>query len=154
MLLFQLLRALCGRFIADFQFLKDFLEKEVCEKYPVEWKRAAFFEFVKLWKSPVTDQSQSGENTVKIIPQELKGKILQYVIIPAFAFSFDKGDGDKLIGSPPAPDQEDEANVVSTFILDIIDPENPFGTSDTVRILLLQFSCLLVDQGAPHIHDA
>ena len=154
MLLFQLLRALCGRFVADFQFLKDFLEKEVCEKYPVEWKRAAFFEFVRLWKSPVTDQTGENPNSNKIIPQELKGKILQYVIIPAFAFSFDKGDGDKLIGSPPAPDQDDAENVVSTFILDIIDPENPFGTSDTVRILLLQFSCLLVDQGAPHIHDA
>ena len=77
MLLFQLLRALCGRFIADFQFLKDFLEKEVCEKYTVEWKRAAFFEFVKLWKSPTVDQQQSGDNvsSSKTIPQELKGKI-------------------------------------------------------------------------------
>ena len=121
----------------------------------MEWKRAAFFEFVRLWKTPVTDQAQTTENASnKLIPQELKGKIMQYIIIPAFAFSFDKGDGDKLIGSPPAPDQGDAENVVSTFILDIIDPENPFGTSDTVRILLLQFSCLLVDQGAPHIHDA
>ena len=32
--------------------------------------------------------------------------------------------------------------------------QNPFKTSDTVRILLLQFSCLLVDEGAAHIHDA
>ena len=66
LLLFQLLRALCGRFIADFQFLKDFLEKEVCETYPVEWKRKAFFEFVRIWKAP--DASLS---------QDLKAKILQ-----------------------------------------------------------------------------
>jgi len=66
LLLFQLLRALCGRFIADFQFLKDFLEKEVCENFSVEWKRAAFFEFVRLWKAPETNLSQ-----------DLKAKILQ-----------------------------------------------------------------------------
>ena len=29
LLLFQLLRALCGRFVADLQFLRDFLENEV-----------------------------------------------------------------------------------------------------------------------------
>jgi transformation/transcription domain-associated protein len=66
LLLFQLLRALCGRFIADFQFLKDFLEKQVCETFPVEWKRAAFFEFVKMWKTPESNLSQ-----------DLKAKILQ-----------------------------------------------------------------------------
>ena len=68
--------------------------------------------------------------------------------------SFDAGEGDALIGSPPAPDQDNPENVVSTFINNIIDPDNPFGTSDAVRILLLQFSCLLVDLGAPHIHNA
>ncbi|QQP58074.1 Transformation/transcription domainassociated proteinlike [Caligus rogercresseyi] len=144
LLLFQLLRALCGRYLADFQFLKDFLENEVCSKYPISWKRAAFFEFVRLWKIP-------GEGGLS---QELKARILQFIIIPSFAFTFDKGDGDSLIGSPPAPEQECTENVVSTFILDIIDPDSPFGTSDTVRILLLQFSCLLVDQGSAHIHDA
>ncbi len=143
LLLFQLLRALCGRFVADFQFLKDFLENDVCGAFPVEWKRAAFFELVRLWNLPESNLSQ-----------ELKGKILQYVIIPCFAKSFDNGEGDALIGSPPAPDQDCPDNVVSTFIAHLIDPENPFGTSDTVRILLLQFSCLLVDQGAAHIHDA
>ncbi|CAB4061236.1 TRRAP [Lepeophtheirus salmonis] len=144
LLLFQLLRALCGRYLADFQFLKDFLETEVCSKYSISWKRAAFFEFVRLWKIP-------GEGCLS---QELKARILQFIIIPSFAFTFDKGDGDALIGSPPAPDQECAENVVSTFIMDIIDPDIPFGTSDTVRILLLQFSCLLVDQGSAHIHDA
>ena len=36
----------------------------------------------------------------------------------------------------------------------VIDPDNPFGCSDAVRILLLQFSSLLVEQASPHIHDA
>ena len=79
---------------------------------------------------------------------------MQYILIPCFARSFEHGEGDKLIGSPPAPDDENNVNVVSAFILNVIDPDNPFGTSDNVRILLLQFSCLLVDQGAAHIHDA
>ena len=77
---------------------------------------------------------------------------LDQLIIPSI--SFDAGEGDALIGSPPAPDQDNPENVVSTFINHIIDPDNPFGTSDAVRILLLQFSCLLVDLGAPHIHNA
>ncbi len=146
LLLFQLLRALCGRFVADFQFLRDYLETEVCAQYSVEWKRRAFFEFVRLWNLPAGDPKQ--------LSQELKAKILQYVIIPCFSSSFDKGEGDALIGSPPAPDQDNPDNVVNTFINQIIDPEKPFDTSDTVRILLLQFSCLLVDLGAAHIHDA
>ncbi len=86
-LLFQLLRALCGRYVADFQFLKDFLENEVCNSYPVKWKRDAFFELVKVWN--MSDAHLS---------QELRGKILQYIIIPCFAKSFDMGDGDALIG--------------------------------------------------------
>lgn len=107
LLLFQLLRALCGRFVADFQFLKDFLEKEICQKYPVEWKRAAFFEFVRLWN--LQDSTLS---------QELKGRILQYIIIPCFAYSFDHGEGDALIGSPPAPDQGRKEGHTSRRVID------------------------------------
>jgi len=61
--------------------------------------------------------------------------------------SFEHGEGEKLIGSSPAPDAENPENIISVFILEVIDSENPFATSDAVRILLLQLSCLLVDQG-------
>ena len=81
-------------------------------------------------------------------------QILQFILTPSFANSFDKGEGERLIGGTPAPDQDNPDNVISIFILKVIDPENPFGTSDAVRILLLQFSSLLVEQAAPHIHDA
>jgi len=74
--------------------------------------------------------------------------------MPCFANSFEKGEGEKLIGGPPAPDQDNPQNVISVFINRIIDPDNPFGTSDAVRILLLQFSSLLVEQASHHIHDA
>lgn len=126
LLLFYVLRALCGRFVADFQFLKDYLEHEVCGKFSVEWKRNAFFEFIRIWKMP-----DSG------LSQDLKAKILQYVIIPAFANSFERGDTDAIIGSPPAPETESEDNVVSSFITNIIepycrDPNDAYPTSDAV----------------------
>lgn len=143
-LLFYIMRALCGRFVADFQFLKDFLEHEVTSKFSVEWKRSAFFEFIRLWKMP---QAESG------LSQDLKAKILQYIIIPCFATSFERGETDAIIGSTPAPEMDSDDNVVSSFISNIIESSSE-STSDAVRILLLQFSCLLVDEGAAHIHNA
>ncbi|KAH9524763.1 hypothetical protein Btru_027782, partial [Bulinus truncatus] len=140
-LLFHILRCFIHRFIPQFQFVKDFLDETVAKAYPTEWKRKSFFKFVSIFHDPNW-------------PQELKAKILQYILIPCFYNSFEKGEGDRLIGGPPAPDQDNEDNVISVFINRIIDPENPFGTSDAVRILLLQFSSLLVEQASSHIHDA
>eukprot|EP00794_Sanderia_malayensis_P003406 gene3406-3896_t len=59
-----------------------------------------------------------------------------------------------LIGGAPNPDQDSSDNVISVFINKVIDPQSPFATSDSVRILLLQFSALLVEFAAPYIHDA
>ncbi|CAH1110190.1 unnamed protein product [Psylliodes chrysocephalus] len=139
-LLFQLLRATVDRFLPDFQFLRDFLENTVAQNYTVEWKRSAFFRFVELF--PTNDMSQ-----------ELKAKVLQLILIPCFAVSFERGETNKLVGGPPAPNQDSSDNVVSVFIHKLIDPENPFPSADCVRISLLQFSCLLVEQASPHIHD-
>ncbi|XP_013181191.1 PREDICTED: transformation/transcription domain-associated protein [Papilio xuthus] len=138
-LLFQLLRALCDRFIPDFQFLRDFLEHTVAQNYTVEWKRSAFFRFVEHF---------SGD----AMSQDLKAKVLQMILIPCFAVSFEKGQ--KIVGGPPAPYQDNADNVVSVFINNVIDPENPFACSDGVRISLLQFACLLLEQASAHIHDA
>ncbi|KOB75140.1 Transformation/transcription domain-associated protein [Operophtera brumata] len=138
-LLFQLLRALCDRFIPDFQFLRDFLENTVAQNYTMEWKRSAFFRFVEHFQGDAMNQ-------------ELKAKVLQMILIPCFAVSFEKGQ--KIVGGPPAPYQDNPDNVVSVFINNVIDPENPFACSDAVRISLLQFACLLLEQASPHIHDA
>ncbi|XP_058123036.1 transcription-associated protein 1 [Anopheles ziemanni] len=140
LLLFQLLRALCLRFVPDFQFLRDFLQNTVCQSYTVEWKRKAFFQFVEVFTSAE-------------LAQDLKAKILTMIIIPSFALSFEKGEGNKLVGAPPAPYQEDDSNVVSVFINKVIDPDKPFANEDCVRIALLQFACLLVEKASPHIHD-
>uniref|UniRef100_A0AAR5Q8F1 FAT domain-containing protein n=1 Tax=Dendroctonus ponderosae TaxID=77166 RepID=A0AAR5Q8F1_DENPD len=139
-LLFQLLRALIERSIPNYQFLKDFLENTVAKNYTVEWKRAAFFRFVELFSS--TEMSQ-----------ELKAKVLQLILIPCFSVSFERGETNKLIGGPPAPYQDNSENVVSVSITKLIDPDSPFPQADCVRISLLQFACLLVEQASPHIHD-
>ncbi|XP_075234435.1 transcription-associated protein Nipped-A isoform X2 [Lycorma delicatula] len=140
-LLFQLLRAFCDRLLPDFQFLRDFLENTVAGGFNVEWKRSAFFRFVELFPT----------NTIS---QELKAKILQLIVIPCFAVSFERGEGEKLIGGPANKTCQDSPdNIISVFINKIIDTENPFGSGDCVRILVLQLSCLLVEQALPHIHD-
>lgn len=139
-LLFNLLRAFMHRFMGDFDFFRDFLQNTVTN-FTTEWKREAFFKFVSIFHD-------------NAYPTELKAKILQYIIIPSFSFTFDRGEGEKLIGGPPAPEHDQDDNLISVFINKVIDPDNPFGMSDSVRILLLQFSCLLVEQASPHIHDA
>ncbi|XP_045469394.1 transcription-associated protein 1 isoform X2 [Harmonia axyridis] len=139
-LLFQLLRATCHRFIANFQFLRDFLENTVAQNYTVEWKRSAFFRFVEIFPQ-------------RTMSHELKAKVLQLILIPCFAVCFERGETNKLIGSPPMPYQDNPDNVVSVFINKLIDPDNPYPSADCVRISLLQFSCLLFEQASSHFHD-
>ncbi|XP_060086157.1 transformation/transcription domain-associated protein-like [Ylistrum balloti] len=140
-LLFHILRCFTNRCVVQFQFVKDFLDNTVAATYSIEWKRSAFFKFVDIFHDSKWTQ-------------EIKAKILQHILIPCFHQVFESGDGEKLIGGPPAPDQDNMENIISVFINKIIDPDNPFGTSDAVRILLLQLSSLLVEQASSHIHDA
>ncbi|XP_044312545.1 transcription-associated protein 1 isoform X1 [Drosophila rhopaloa] len=137
-LLFQLLRALCFRFIPDVYFLRDFLQNTVAQSFTVTWKRSAFFYFVENFNNST-------------ISEELKAKIITAVIIPCFTVSFDKGEGNKLIGAPPTPYHEDEKNIVSVFINKVFDPDKQYD--DAVRIALLQLACLLVERASQHIHD-
>jgi transformation/transcription domain-associated protein len=95
--------AAVGKTVKLFQFLRDFLENVVAQSYTVEWKRSAFFRFVEHFPSPN-------------MSQELKSKILQMILIPCFAQSFERGEGEKLVGSPASPDQDNPDNVVSVFI--------------------------------------
>lgn len=84
----------------------------------------------------------------------MKVKILTTIIIPSFAVSFEKDEGNDLIGAPPNPYQEDDNNIVSVFINKVIDPEKSMDDDDDpLRIALLQFACLLVERSSAHIHD-
>nr|XP_018903777.1 PREDICTED: transformation/transcription domain-associated protein isoform X3 [Bemisia tabaci] len=131
-LLFQLLRAVIGRFLPSFQKLHNFLETAVAQDYTVEWKRSAFFKFVELYQTPN-------------VCEELVAKILQFIIIPCFSVCFECGKGDQLIlGS-------DGHNIVSVFINDVIDIKESSKRADCVRTLVLQLACLLVEQAPHHI---
>lgn len=140
LLLFNLLRVFMYRFVCDFDFFRKYLEQTVCH-FNVEWKRQAFFKFKEIFRDTN-------------YPQELKAKVLQYIIIPMFATSFEKGETEQLIGGPPEPDEDSPNNLISIFINDIIILKSPFRISDSVRIFILQLSCLLLEQASAHIHDA
>lgn len=125
----------------SFQFLRDFVQNKVCQTYSVEWKRNAFFLFVEKY--------EDGN-----VATDLKTKILTTIIIPSFAVSFERDEGNALIGAPPNPYQEDDNNIVSVFINKMIDPEKSMDDDeDPLRIALLQFACLLVERSSAHIHD-
>ncbi|EDV27262.1 uncharacterized protein TRIADDRAFT_23101 [Trichoplax adhaerens] len=137
--LFQMLRAFTLQHICNFQFFREFLEC-LCKSYTIEQKRSVFFKFIEMFVK-------------KLLPQEIIAKILSYLIIPMVTESFEEGKIDEIIGGSPNPDQDNDENIVGVFINKIIDPDNPFKASDEVRILLLQFSSLLVEFASPHIHD-
>lgn len=143
-LLFQLLRVFTNRYLCDLDFFRTFLEKTVIETYSIEWKREAFAKFVMIFHDPS-------------YPQKLKAKIMQHIIIPSFAHSFEKGLGEALLGGPPQLDKDDPNNLVHMFLNKVIDPyldpDRRTYVSDSLRVLLLQFSSLLVDQAPQHIHD-
>ena len=53
-----------------------------------------------------------------------------------FQVSFERGEGDALIGGSPSPEQDSNENVISVFIRKVVDPDNPFGTSvSTIHVL-------------------
>nr|CAD7586473.1 unnamed protein product [Timema genevievae] len=84
-------------------FLRVFLEHTVAENYTVEWKRSAFFRFLDHYPDPN-------------VSNELKASILQLVIIPCFSISFERGEEEKLVGGPAAPEQDNPNNIVCVFI--------------------------------------
>ncbi|XP_073345581.1 transformation/transcription domain-associated protein [Pagrus major] len=137
-LLFQLLRAFTGRFLCNMTFLKEYMEEEIPRKYSITQKRALFFRFVEFNDPHFND--------------ELKAKVLQHILNPAFLYSFEKGEGEQLLG-PPNPEGDNPESITSVFITKVLDPEKQADLLDSLRICLLQFSTLLVEHAPHHIHD-
>ncbi|XP_058013081.1 transformation/transcription domain-associated protein [Ahaetulla prasina] len=137
-LLFQLLRAFTGRFLCNLTFLKEYMEEDIPKSYTIAQKRALFFRFV--------DFSDLG------FGDELKAKVLQYILNPAFLYSFEKGEGEQLLG-PPNPEGDNPESITSVFITKVLDPEKQADMLDSLRIYLLQFATLLVEHAPHHIHD-
>ncbi|XP_030610393.1 transformation/transcription domain-associated protein isoform X5 [Archocentrus centrarchus] len=137
-LLFQLLRAFTGRFLCNMTFLKEYMEDEIPRNYSIAQKRALFFRFVEFNDPHFND--------------ELKAKVLQHILNPAFLYSFEKGEGEQLLG-PPNPEGDNPESITSVFITKVLDPEKQADLLDSLRICLLQFSTLLVEHAPHHIHD-
>ncbi|KAK2876584.1 hypothetical protein Q8A67_020680 [Cirrhinus molitorella] len=137
-LLFQLLRAFTGRFLCNMTFLKEYMEEEIPKNYTITHKRALFFRFVEFNDPHFND--------------ELKAKVLQHILNPAFLHSFEKGEGEQLLG-PPNPEGDNPESITSVFITKVLDPEKQADLADSLRIYLLQFSTLLVEHAPHHIHD-
>ncbi|MBN3303926.1 TRRAP protein, partial [Amia calva] len=137
-LLFQLLRAFTGRFLCNMTFLKEYMEEEIPKNYSIVHKRALFFRFVDFNDPHFSD--------------ELKAKVLQHILNPAFLYSFEKGEGEQLLG-PPNPEGDNPESITSVFITKVLDPEKQADLLDSLRIYLLQFATLLVEHAPHHIHD-
>ncbi|XP_051789631.1 transformation/transcription domain-associated protein isoform X2 [Erpetoichthys calabaricus] len=137
-LLFQLLRAFTGRFLCNMTFLKDYMEEEIPKNYSIAHKRALFFRFVEF------NDPNFGD--------ELKAKVLQHILNPAFLYSFEKAEGEQLLG-PPNPEGDNPESITSVFITKVLDPEKQADLLDSLRIYLLQFATLLVEHAPHHIHD-
>ncbi|XP_038130156.1 transformation/transcription domain-associated protein isoform X1 [Cyprinodon tularosa] len=137
-LLFQLVRAFTGRFLCNMTFLKEYMEEEIPKNYSIPQKRALFFRFVEFNDPHFND--------------ELKAKVLQHILNPAFLHSFEKGEGEQLLG-PPNPEGDNPESITSVFITKVLDPEKQADLLDSLRICLLQFSTLLVEHAPHHIHD-
>ncbi|KAM4023906.1 transformation/transcription domain-associated protein [Anomaloglossus baeobatrachus] len=137
-LLFQLLRAFTGRFLCNMTYLKEYMEEEIPKTYSIAQKRALFFRFVEFSDSNFGD--------------ELKAKVLQHILNPAFLHSFEKNEGEQLLG-PPNPEGDNQESITSVFITKVLDPEKQTDMLDSLRIYLLQFATLLVEHAPHHIHD-
>lgn len=162
-LLFKLLIVFQYKSLHQYEFLRLYFKDVVAKTYSCEWKRAAFFTFVRIFTTATGNSdvaagddpssSSSSVPTKFVYSQKLKANILQYILIPCFQHSFENNQHVQLIGCTPLPDVDTEDNLISVFINKVVDPENPYGTSDSVRIFLLQFSSLFVQYAHDYIHD-
>uniref|UniRef100_S4RST8 Transformation/transcription domain-associated protein n=1 Tax=Petromyzon marinus TaxID=7757 RepID=S4RST8_PETMA len=138
-LLFQLLRAFTSPLLCNVSFLKEYMEEELPRSYGVVHKRALFFKFVEIFHDAT-------------FPEELKAKALQHILIPAFQSSFEKAEGEALLG-PPNPEGDNLESISSVFINKVLEPEKHGEMLDSLRIAVLQFAALLVEHASHHIHD-
>ena len=152
-LLFKLLIVFQYKSLLQYEFLRLFFKDVVAKTYTYEWKRVAFFTFVKIFNEPTTNTINDDPSRF-IYPQRLKANILQYILIPCFQHCFENNQHAQLIGGPPQPETDSDDNIISVFINKVIDPDNPHAISDSVRIFLLQLSSLFVQYAHDYIHEA
>ena len=153
-LLFKLLIIFQYKSLLQYEFVRLFFKDVVAKTYSCEWKRVAFFTFVKIFQNNNEGTSSLSDDPSKFVySQRLKANILQYILIPCFQHCFENNQHAQLIGGPPQPEIDSDDNIISVFVNKVIDPDNPYATSDSVRIFLLQLSSLFVQYAHDYIHE-
>ncbi|TMS35225.1 hypothetical protein L596_002673 [Steinernema carpocapsae] len=83
---------------------------------------------------------------------EQVARFMMYVVVPSFAYAFERYDADEVVGSKPNPDEFDDKNLVSVLVTKIIDVSRQ-DMSDQMLIVIYQFCILLVQHCPSHIHE-
>ncbi|KAK6015592.1 hypothetical protein OSTOST_18981, partial [Ostertagia ostertagi] len=143
-LLCDILFVFIGRYVTDFCFVREFLEREVIPTYSMEWRRKLF--------SYVLGKFEAGGSTV--IKDLLYVKIVQYVLIPSLQWAFERYNVDEILGEiqNPSEQPENDPNDLVYRLAHIID-QNRQVMSDGIVIVLYQLCTLLVKHAPRHVHN-
>uniref|UniRef100_A0A8L8KAF2 FATC domain-containing protein n=1 Tax=Heligmosomoides polygyrus TaxID=6339 RepID=A0A8L8KAF2_HELPZ len=143
-LLCDILFVFIGRYVTDFCFVREFLEREVIPTYSMEWRRKLF--------SFVLGKFEAGGSTV--IKDLLYVKIVQYVLIPCLQWAFERYNVDEILGEiqNPSEQPENDPNDLVYRLAHIID-QNRQVMSDGIVIVLYQLCTLLVKHAPRHVHN-
>ncbi|WKX92957.1 hypothetical protein Q1695_010745 [Nippostrongylus brasiliensis] len=143
-LLCDILFVFIGRYVTDFCFVREFLEREVIPTYSMEWRRKLF--------SFVLGKFEAGGSTV--IKDLLYVKIVQYVLIPSLQWAFERYNVDEILGEiqNPSEQPENDPNDLVYRLAHIID-QNRQVMSDGIVIVLYQLCTLLVKHAPRHVHN-
>ncbi|EYC15392.1 hypothetical protein Y032_0037g3495 [Ancylostoma ceylanicum] len=143
-LLCDILFVFIGRYVTDFCFVREFLEREVIPAYSMEWRRKLF--------SFVLEKFEAGGSTV--IKDLLYVKILQYVLIPSLQWAFERYNVDEILGVLQNPQDQPEMDPDDLVyrLAHIIDQSRQV-MSDGIVIALYQLSTLLVKYAPRHVHN-
>ncbi|EPQ15807.1 Transformation/transcription domain-associated protein [Myotis brandtii] len=94
-------------------------------------------------------------SVTRLFPNSFNDKFcdqMMHILNPAFLYSFEKGEGEQLLG-PPNLEGDNPESITSVFITKVLDPEKQEDMLDSLRIYLLQYATLLVEHAPHHIHD-
>uniref|UniRef100_A0A1I7ZRA5 FAT domain-containing protein n=1 Tax=Steinernema glaseri TaxID=37863 RepID=A0A1I7ZRA5_9BILA len=141
-LLFELSVVFSHKFISDFIFFQEYVNDVIIPTFPLYWRRKAFFFVVKKFQQD--QKATAADDDV--------ARFMQYIVVPAFAWAFERYAPDEVVGSKPNPDDVDDDNIVSVLVTKIIDVCR-VDMTDQMLIAMYQFCILLVQHCPTHIHE-
>ncbi|KJH50813.1 hypothetical protein DICVIV_03063 [Dictyocaulus viviparus] len=143
-LLCDILFVFIGRYVTDFCFVREFLEKEVI---PV---RCNLFDFY--WYCQVDYFVQDVFNGMAKKFVLIRAR--EYVLIPSLQWAFERYNVDEILGQIQNPSEQPENNPNDLVyrLAHIID-QNRQVMSDSIVIVLYQLCTLLVKHAPRHVHN-